>query len=990
MLLGLIVDGDSRSKKWGIDQPAVNVLATNDNVPLSEIRFDKCLQWLKKFLTVPFVVQENELISGTHLLTRTSGTGFGSSTKMLQNTKGNCHTDGCLSGVASNVTQDHMHTSLQKQIANTSKAVVVNDGLDQLTERGKQASFQGKLMRTNANEGISADISPFHLPGRKRRRSESQQQRRTRRVVAHRSATHGMAAENLESDSTRSQGRDRKELWKELNLNKRVIGNSTWVIMGDVNVSLKLEDHLEGMSKFTQDMIDFQNCVSNVEIEDISCTGVHFTWTKSLLNPNSKILKKIDRVTSNCKFITHFSNANIVFLPFGISDHIPTIHKIPHVMVKKNKSFRLVNYITDKVDFRELLNWSNGNLFKKAANLKEKLQEVQGKIDKDPTNKELRDEGVEIFKNYIEAAEDEEKLLMQKAKVKWLKEGDKNTAYFHKVLKGMINRSRILSICAEDGTRFKNCEVANQFVKHFEGFLGISPTTMSLTDDDNGLFEKQIPLDEANLMIREVTDDEIKKALFDINDNKAPGPDEFLKGYNCDNGPKRCSFKIDIQKAYDTVCWRFTEDILRRFGFPERMVMWIMTCVASTKFTICVNGERYGYFKGGRGLRHGDPISSYIFTLVMEMLNLLIKDEIRKDKSFKYHFGCRQLKITHLCFADDLIMLSHGDMRSMATLKRALDKFSYISGLYPNLSKCTMFCGSLDDDTKEEISSIFPFKEGKLLVRYLGVPLVTKKIGIAECNQLVEKVRQKLMYWGSVFLLPKSVINEIEKLFKRFLWNNGDSSKGKAKVAWMDVCKPKDQGGLCFKSLEVWNTTLLDVEIDSKDSWGWKCLLNLRSWVGNHMRYKIGDGKSINVWHDKWNSDVSLSSKISKKEIFYAGFKDQDKIQDPDQAIWVDNNGNEKRFSTNTVWKDVRGNHGKVNWYNIVWHSNCIPKHTFLLWIDARNKLCTQDRMCKWYPNKMVSAGSSRSVPADYVPAGHVIISADRYREYADLSYRRN
>ncbi|GKD91764.1 hypothetical protein Tco_1367271 [Tanacetum coccineum] len=38
----------------------------------------------------------------------------------------------------------------------------------------------------------------------------------------------------------------------------------------------------------------------------------------------------------------------------------------------------------------------------------------------------------------------------------------------------------------------------------------------------------------------------------------------------------------------------------------------------------------------------------------------------------------------------------------------------------------------------------------------------------------------------------------------------------------------------------------------------------------------------------------------------------------------------------------------------------------------------------------MVSAGSSRSVPADYVPAGHVIISADRYREYADLSYRRN
>ncbi|GJS95673.1 RNA-directed DNA polymerase, eukaryota, reverse transcriptase zinc-binding domain protein, partial [Tanacetum coccineum] len=200
-------------------------------------------------------------------------------------------------------------------------------------------------------------------------------------------------------------------------------------------------------------------------------------------------------------------------------------------------------------------------------------------------------------------------------------------------------------------------------------------------------------------------------------------------------------------------------------------------------------------------------------------------------------------------------------------------------------------------------------------------------------------------------------------------------------VKWINVVK--------LKQRSVW-----DVKIDSKDSWGWKCLLNLRSWVGNHMRYKIGDGKSISVWHDKWNSDVSLLSMISKKEIFYAGFKDQDKIQDvlddngwkwpqnwkdkypwitniqtpyitnqPDQAIWLDNNGKEKRFSTNTVWKDVRGNHGKVNWYKIVWHSNCIPKHTFLLWIAARNKLCTQDKMGKWYPNKVFTCSLCKKVP---------------------------
>ncbi|GJT34467.1 hypothetical protein Tco_0924886 [Tanacetum coccineum] len=86
-------------------------------------------------------------------------------------------------------------------------------------------------------------------------------------------------------------------------------------------------------------------------------------------------------------------------------------------------------------------------------------------------------------------------------------------------------------------------------------------------------------------------------------------------------------------------------------------------------------------------------------------------------------------------------------------------------------------------------------------------------------------------------------------------------------VKWINVMKLKQRG--------VW-----DVDIDSKDSWGWKCLLNLKSWVSNHMRYMISDGKSINVWHDKWNSDIALSSMISKKEIFYVGLKDQDKIHD--------------------------------------------------------------------------------------------------------------
>ncbi|GKE52206.1 hypothetical protein Tco_1487362, partial [Tanacetum coccineum] len=74
--------------------------------------------------------------------------------------------------------------------------------------------------------------------------------------------------------------------------------------------------------------------------------------------------------------------------------------------------------------------------------------------------------------------------------------------------------------------------------------------------------------------------------------------------------------------------------------------------------------------------------------------------------------------------------------------------------------------------------------------------------------------------------------------------------------------------------MSVWVIT-----VDTKDNCGWKCLFSLRDWIGSHMRYKIGDGKSTTVWHDKWNNEVSISSIINKKEIFYAGFTDHATIQ---------------------------------------------------------------------------------------------------------------
>ncbi|GJU68056.1 phloem protein 2-like protein [Tanacetum coccineum] len=154
---------------------------------------------------------------------------------------------------------------------------------------------------------------------------------------------------------------------------------------------------------------------------------------------------------------------------------------------KKNKIFRYSNYLTDKEEFIPLVQqeWSkivtrhkmftpvknvkglkqalkrlsqkNGNLFEIASMFKEKLKEVRGKVDKDS---ELRKKLlINVLKEYNEAVPDEEKLLYQLAKVDWLKEGDKNSACFHELIRGKRHRSYIYNVCDEHGVRYVGDEV---------------------------------------------------------------------------------------------------------------------------------------------------------------------------------------------------------------------------------------------------------------------------------------------------------------------------------------------------------------------------------------------------------------------------------------------------------------------------------------------------------------------------------------------------
>ncbi|GAA0175435.1 hypothetical protein LIER_41915 [Lithospermum erythrorhizon] len=90
-----------------------------------------------------------------------------------------------------------------------------------------------------------------------------------------------------------------------------------------------------------------------------------------------------------------------------------------------------------------------------------------------------------------------------------------------------------------------------------------------------------------------------------------------------------------------------------------------------------------GWFPSTKGLRYGYLISSYLFILVLEIFNDLMK-EANSKPGFTFHPSCQQLGITHLSFADDMIILVSGDLRSFLVIKETLQLFGDLTGLRLN------------------------------------------------------------------------------------------------------------------------------------------------------------------------------------------------------------------------------------------------------------------------------------------------------------------
>lgn len=249
--------------------------------------------------------------------------------------------------------------------------------------------------------------------------------------------------------------------------------------------------------------------------------------------------------------------------------------------------------------------------------------------------------------------------------------------------------------------------------------------------------------------------------------------------------------------------------MLTALNFPVTFIYWIMERVTTTSFSHSLNGNLYGHFEGKRGLRQGDPLSPFLFALCLEYLSRSLHC-LSASSDFGFHPKCKNLRITHLAYADDLLLFSRGDIRSVSMIMNCLRNFGDTASLRINLQKSNVYIACVDDYVRQDIMNVIGFSNGTLPFRYLGIPLASTKLKTADYSCLVDAIRMKISswprqslsyagkieliksvvqgiecYWLSILPLPSNIIDTIYGLCRKFIWQTN-----RPPIAWKKLCRP--------------------------------------------------------------------------------------------------------------------------------------------------------------------------------------------------------
>ncbi|XP_021721054.1 uncharacterized protein LOC110688597 [Chenopodium quinoa] len=495
-----------------------------------------------------------------------------------------------------------------------------------------------------------------------------------------------------------------------------------------------------------------------------------------------------------------------------------------------------------------------------------------------------------------------------------IKDGDRNTKYFHHMAAQRRSKNYIKGLMNTDGVRLTGNKDIEKIILDFYGSLFAKGATDDTLTEEVLNCVPTLVTEGMNLSLcRAYSEAEIFAALSQMSPYNALIALELFHTMKKRSKGRRGSIamKLDMSKAYDKVEWDFLRRLLTKLGFAGAWVDTIMAFVTTVRYSFIINGIPSDPLTPSRGLCQGDPISPYIFILVADVLSRMLQVASEKKLIHGARASRNGSEITHLFFADDSLLFTRATRQECSIIVDILNKYEATSGQKINLEKSEVsFSRGVQLPSQITFSSILGMEMVDNHIKYLGLPTIigrSKKTVFASVkDRILKKIqgwKEKLLsragkeillksviqaiptYLMGMYKFPSSLIREIHAMMARFWWGSNEKGKKIHWKSWDSLCQPKCLGGMGFRDLGIFNeallgkqlwrlatnehslfsrilkakyyprTSIFEAALGPISSYSWQSLWGSKALVNEGMLWRVGNGRRINIWNNPWLID---------------------------------------------------------------------------------------------------------------------------------------
>ena len=184
-------------------------------------------------------------------------------------------------------------------------------------------------------------------------------------------------------------------------------------------------------------------------------------------------------------------------------------------------------------------------------------------------------------------------------------------------------------------------------------------------------------------------------------------------------------------------------------------------CLSLASFVVLVNGATKGWMKAFRGLRQGDPLSPFLYTIVANVLSRMLLRARERGLFEGFLVGRNRVRVSHLQFTNDTIFFYRASVEDLKNLKLILMVFRVLLGLKINLNKSTLFGINTNHDQISSLALMLGCTNSNQPLKYLGLPLVGNPRSIWFWDSMIDKVSKRLDGWKKAFVSLRGRITPI-------------------------------------------------------------------------------------------------------------------------------------------------------------------------------------------------------------------------------------